>query len=287
MYLHALGASRDRTGDLMSFRGTTLRSVPLNQDTSDGSLLLGRSLAASQESPLEHFFQLAAEIKREIAALHTAFDALLKKHKACLRPTFTDAADSVSEVESMAASINARMQGIQQRIGFLASPFHDFPDREIIIRNLRVALSDAYRDFSGKFRLEQQAFSASYGRSAAAKHSKTSQADEIDLIDFGSGGREQRQLQLQRQRNEEAIEQIAKQAEDIRNIFVELATIVAEQGTVVDRIDHCILQSLENATVAHEEVVKAAKYQGKSRMWICVVLLFVLIVILVLLGWNK
>jgi phospholipase/lecithinase/hemolysin len=289
MYLHALGASRDRTADLMSFRGASLKSIRPNRDISDGSLALSQSPPfGSQESPLERFFQLAGEIKHEIANLHVLYDALLKKHKACLRPTFTDPADSINEVEAATASINMRMQTVQRQIGLLAPAFPDYPDRGAIVRNLRAAVTEAFRDFSAKFRLEQQAFSASYGRSAEAKRSKK-KADEDDLlaIDFGAPGGQQRQAQFQQQRNEEAIEQMARRAAEIRNIFVELANLVAEQGAIVDRIDHCIAESLANATVAHEEVVQAAKYQGKSRMWICVVLLFVLVVILFLLAWNQ
>jgi chromosome segregation ATPase len=274
----------------MSFRGTSLKRIQPNRDISDGSLALSRSPTfGSQESPLERFFQLASEIKQEIADLHVSYDALLKKHKACLRPTFTDPADSVTEVETATASINMRMQTIQQRIGYLAASFPGYPDRAAIIKNLRAALTEAFRDFSAKFKLEQQAFSASYGKSAAAKRGKKKQADDVDLLalDFGATGGQQRQAQLQQQQNEEAIEQIARRAEEIRNIFMELANLVAEQGAIVDRIDHCIAESLANTTVAHEEVVQAAKYQGKSRMWICVVLLFVLIVILFLLALNK
>jgi syntaxin 16 len=287
MYLRALGASRDRTADLMSFRGTSLKSIQINRDSSESSFLHS---ASSTESPLERFFQLATEIKREIYDLHFAYDSLLKKHKACLRPTFTDPADSVTEVEALTASITTRMQGIQQRIGYLTGSFPDFPDRMIIIRNLRAALTEAFRDFSAKFRLEQQAFSASYGKSAQGKRSKKkTETEDFDLIslDFGTPGNEQMQTQIQQQRNDEAIEQIARRAEEIRDIFVELANIVAEQGTIVDRIDHCIATSLTNAAEAEKEVEKAAKYQGKSRMWICVVVLIVLILILLLLALSK
>jgi hypothetical protein len=127
MYLHALGMSRDRTADLMSFRGISLKAI--QRDTSDSSFLLSTPATSSlHESPLEHFVQLATEIKQEIAGLHASYDALLKKHKACLRPTFADAADSVNEVEALTASINTRMQTIQQHINYLIGPFADFLD---------------------------------------------------------------------------------------------------------------------------------------------------------------
>jgi t-SNARE complex subunit (syntaxin) len=287
MYLQSLGTSRDRTADLMSFRGIPLKNMPFNRDPSDSAHLLSRS--GSQESPLERFFQFSSQIKREISDLHVAYESLLKKHKSCFRPTFADTDDWMTEVEALTASINLRMQSVQQRIGYLPNHFSGSADQQTIAGNVRTALTEAFRDFSAIFRLEQQAFSTSYEKSKRGKRSKKKTQEDVDLMqfDFGTRGDEQRQAQMEQLRNDEAIEQISRRAEEILHIFMELANLVAEQGTIVDRIDHCIETSLDNATAAHEEVVQAAKYQGKSRMWICVVVLVVVIVILFLLALNK
>jgi chromosome segregation ATPase len=237
---------------------------------------------------MERFSQLSNEIRQEIADLHVAYDSLLKKYKECLCPTFSDTSDSVTEISSLSTTINTRLKTISQRISYLVLPVGAFPDRSKIITNLRTALTDAYRDFSTKFRLEQQAFSATFGKKGLGKRKKSRAEDDIDLmsLNFGTPGNEQRVAQMLLQRNEEEIEQIARRAEEIRNIFADLATVISEHGQS-DRIDFCISKTLNNAVEAQAEAEQAGTYQQKSPMWICVVVLVVLIVLLLVMAWLK
>jgi hypothetical protein len=282
--------SRDRTGDLLSFRGASLHSIQVNRDTSDRSLLLSNhSLYDPPESPLERFFQLATEIKHDIIDLHNTFDTLMKRHKECLRPTFSDSADSMVEVNSLTSSINLKMNAVSQKINYLSYRGSDASDRAKIVFNLKTALMDFYREFTTKFQVEQQAFSATFGKGVRARQSKKKQSEFLDFtsLNFGTPQDERRQIQMRNQQNDEEVEQIARQAEDIRNIFADLATIIHDQGTVIDRIDCCIRDTLTNALEAHAEVEQAAKYQQKSRLWICVLVLVIVIVLLFLMALAK
>jgi hypothetical protein len=280
MYLRPLGTIRDRTADLMSFRGAPLKPMQSNREMSEAC----PTCSDVQESPLDRFFQLSSELRQEISDLHISHDALLKKHKACLRPTFTDPADFVPDIEALTAAINARMQQVTARLGYLRLTSPDFPDRERLVANLRAAASERFREFSAKFKLEQQAFSV---RVAKAAHNQKAETADFGPFDFGTPGSDQRQFQMQLQRNEEEVEAIMRRAEAFRNIFLDLANLISEQGTLIDRIDFCISHTLENAVEAHTDVEKAAHYQGKSRMWICVVVLLVLIALLLLMAYLK
>jgi t-SNARE complex subunit (syntaxin) len=57
-----------------------------------------------------------------------------------------------------------------------------------------------------------------------------------------------------------------RQAEAIRNVFVDLANLISEQATVIDRIDFCINHTLQNAVDAHTDVETAAQYKRKLGM---------------------
>jgi syntaxin 16 len=290
MFLADCGVSRDRTGDLLSFRGSSLRSIQPNHDSSDrGNLLSPPPLYESGESPLERFFQLATEIKQEIIDLHACFETLLKKHKECFRPTFADSADTASEINTLTSSISSKMQLIFQKINYLQYPKPEFPYRSRILANLRGSLTDSYQEFATKFKIEQQAFSASFGQNPDTRSGSRPSPGEIDFesLNFGTPADEQRQIQLRNQQNEEEIMQIVRRAEDIRNIFADLATLIHDQGTIIDRIDFCIQATLTNALEAHSEVEKAASYQKKSRLWICVIILSIVIVILFLMALAK
>ena len=289
MYLPSSGASRDRTADLMSFRGTSLKTMQPNRDTSDSSLLLTRdNLYDDPESPLERFFQLASVLKRDISDLHAAFDTLLKKHKECLRPTFTDSTDTLSEISSLTASMNAKMEDIQRKINYFTMPGCEYPDRVKILANIRQMLTESFREFSVKFKIEQQTFSATLGKKGQQRKKKAKNGVDFDSLNFGmQQGQETRMLQVQRQREEQEIEQIAQRAEEIRNLFVELHGLIVEQGALVERIDYCISESLTNAVEAEHQIQSAASYQQKSRMWVCAGILGVLILILFVMALSK
>jgi t-SNARE complex subunit (syntaxin) len=284
------GVFRDRTGDLLGFRGGLLRPIQVNRDTSDSSLLLSHdTLYNPPESPLQRFFGLATEINSDIIDLNNNFDTLMKRHKECLRPTFADSADSMVEVNALTESINLKINLVSQKITYLTYTNPEFPDRQKIVANLRTGLMDSYRDFTTKFKIEKQAFSATFGKRLRARESKRKQPEMLDFasLNFGTPHDEQRQIQLRNQQNEEEVEQIARQAEDIRNIFADLATMIHDQGTIIDRIDCCIQETLSNALEAHGEIEKAAGYQQRSRLWICIVVLVVVIVLLFLMALAK
>jgi t-SNARE complex subunit (syntaxin) len=277
MTFRSPGAFRDRMGDLLSFRGGSFKSIHANYDVFDSSL----AATDIPESALEPFFQLAREIKQDLSDLEVSFDNLLKKHKECLRPTFADSADVMGAINSLTGSIDTRMQSIRQRIASLVIN-SEYPDRKTVISNLRSQLTDRFKEFSAKFKLTQQAFSATF-----MKVKEAEEPGEFSFSDLDFGLSSARQVQIQNQHHQEEIQEIARRSEQIRDIFYELATLIHDQGTLIDRIDVCIQGSLENATEAHAEVEKAASYQKKSRMWICVVILCIVLVVLFLMALFK
>jgi t-SNARE complex subunit (syntaxin) len=97
----------------------------------------------------------------------------------------------------------------------------------------------------------------------------------------------QQQAQIGRERTDQVIQDIARRSEVIRNLFADLAQIVADQGPLVDRIDVTLQMALANAQRAHDDVVPASQYQRRSRLWICIVILIVLIVNLFILALSK
>ena len=264
--------------DLMRFRGVLMNNTSLSR-------------AETIDSPLEPFFNIAHDVKSEISRVETAFDALQRKQSECLRPTFLDSSDVMNEINNLTNSINVRLQMISQKIGCIVLDrleAEKFPERAKILSNIRANLNEAYKDFSIRFKMEQENFSASFNRAPHLMSDKEDNAnDDFIELDVGNENYQRRQQQLMQEQNDEEIQQIIQRAEEIRGIFVDLSNLIAEQGTVIDRIDFCVTESLNNAKEAHKEVEKAAKYQKKSRMWICAAILAVMIVILIIMAILK
>lgn len=65
-------------------------------------------------------------------------------------------------------------------------------------------------------------------------------------------------------------------------MFKELATLVVDQGTVLDRIDYNMDLVIERTERGMQELEKAEEYQKSNRPIKCIAVLLVLITILVL-----
>lgn len=295
MYLPASGANRDRTTDMMRYRGTMIKN---------NSMLSNQTI----QSSLEKYFDLSQEIKNQISRLDVNYDLLVRKQQECLRPTFADSSDLMNQINSLTNKINSSILALSQQINSIQYKESDFSDnenanndsikrdRQQILNNLRTNLHNLCEEFSFKFQTSQHAFLASFNRSPHL-NTDTKNNDSKGLDDFSSlkvvnNDMDDKQTYLmqqqeQQQRQTEEIAQIAQREEEIRSIFLNLNNLIIQQGTIIDRIDYYVTASLENAQAAHKEVEKAATYQKKSRMWRCAMFLSVFVVILIIFAVVK
>ena len=87
--------------------------------------------------------------------------------------------------------------------------------------------------------------------------------------------------QLVNERDEE-ITRIAKSIEELAQIFKELAVLVIDQGTILDRIDFNMESAVEHATVGISELTKAETNQKNALPMRCIIVLVVLIAIMLI-----
>ncbi len=82
------------------------------------------------------------------------------------------------------------------------------------------------------------------------------------------------------QRDEEIV-RIAKSIEELAAIFKELAVLVIDQGTILDRIDYNMESAVDQAKEGIKQLEKAEEHQKNSMSVKCIIGLVVLIIILV------
>merc|ERR1712173_52379 len=80
-------------------------------------------------------------------------------------------------------------------------------------------------------------------------------------------------------KRETEILNIAKSVNNLAQLFNELNVLVVEQGTVLDRIDYNIEQTVGQLQSANKEIRKAEDYQKRARSTLCIIVLVVLILI--------
>ena len=86
--------------------------------------------------------------------------------------------------------------------------------------------------------------------------------------------------QLVNQRDEE-ITRIAKSIEELASIFKELAVLVIDQGTILDRIDYNMEHAVEHAKEGVKQLEKAEEHQKNNLAIKCIILLVLLILIMI------
>jgi hypothetical protein len=92
--------------------------------------------------------------------------------------------------------------------------------------------------------------------------------------------------QLVNQRDEE-ITKIAKSIEELAQIFKELAVLVIDQGTILDRIDYNMENAVEHAKEGVKQLYKAEEHQKKNLAIKCIILLVILNIIMIcILVWK-
>ena len=79
---------------------------------------------------------------------------------------------------------------------------------------------------------------------------------------------------------DQEIQKIAKAVEELATMFKELAVLVIDQGTILDRIDYNMDMAVERTEQGMAEITKAEATQKSSRPMKCMVLLLVLIAIM-------
>jgi len=80
---------------------------------------------------------------------------------------------------------------------------------------------------------------------------------------------------------EKEILNIARSINDLAAIFRELNVLVIEQGTILDRIDYNVEQTLVKVKEGVVQLKQADEYSKKARTLKCIIALIVMIIILV------
>lgn len=226
---------------------------------------LGQLSKAQQRRLLRVFGDDRAPDK-EVEAICSQITSLIRRCEQSVHHVRTRGADCVSNLkerqcrENVQRSLAAQLQQLSQEfrqaqkdyLGEIRSRQHttfwddDCPDQ-------------AQKDTGGGFDADLEGLSAI-------------ELQELDGIEFIAG-----------QRSTE-ISQIASSINDLHTVFKELAVLVIDQGSILDRIDYNIEQVVAQSDEANKQLKKAEDSQKSYRALKCILLLVVIdIVLLVIL----
>lgn len=273
---------KDLTDIFLKCRGSTPLTYNNSSSRSNDTAYLINHQKMEENSILDSYFQRVRDIKNELRSAQSIFGELLKSQQDLLRPTFENT-DQLQSINEKNMKITRCLQNVQMILNtFLDFQKNRYPAEVLqIINNLHTTLNERYRSFNYDYKMAQQTFSASYSRTQQ-ENQNTSQSVADYQFTINDEIKNPYQLEMEQRKSNEEMEAIYKRAEEVKQLFSDLSTIITEQGTIIDRIDVRLTQSLTNAQAAHDEVVKASRHQKKSRMWKCAAILGVIVFFMLL-----
>lgn len=263
----------------------------VNQDEAD--LELGNMTNSSNGRLPPQWTNRMDEIQLEISKIKKRMKDLSVHHDRHLnRPTLDDGTEEEQLINTKTQEITQMFQRCQRLVQqFNASSRLTTGQEQMMVRNMVSSVARSLQELSTSFRITQSAYlkklqgreerSNQYFSSNLTMHG--TQTDDLNDMRFSDV-----QLQMVEdntlfvQQREKEILQIVQSIQDLNDIFKELATMIVDQGTILDRIDYNIEQTSTHVEKGLEQLQKAEKHQKKSRKMLIIAVLFVIIIVLLI-----
>eukprot|EP00128_Syssomonas_multiformis_P014591 Colp12_sorted_trinity150504_noHs@15059 len=237
------------------------------------------------------------EVQADVARIKTRIRELSQLHeKHVKRPNLDDNADEEHTIEIMTQQITNMIKENEKKVKALTTDDGASQSQLKMCKNIKSALALEIQDISGNFRKIQ----ASYLKGLRAREDRSKQFSFGDKSDYtfldddvideyvekGFTDEQMQQLhenEMAVSQREHEILQIAKSINELAEIFKQLSELIIDQGTVLDRIDFNIEQTLESVTKGTEEVAKSEKLQGKTTKKLMIIILFLCVILMIFL----
>ncbi|KAL3917587.1 MAG: hypothetical protein SGILL_004641, partial [Bacillariaceae sp.] len=229
------------------------------------------------------------EVKSILQVIQRKMDDLQSLHASRVGSVFgKDLDDMETRIEAMTRDITDQFrmaERILQKVG--AASRRAGGEEAAIGANVQRSLAKQLQELSVSFRTSQRKYLAEV--QAQKGEGGGGQFAGIDLsTDEGNFFTTQQvqvvdDLQDAIQSRDQEISKIAQSIEELGTIFKELAVLVIDQGTILDRIDYNMEAVVEHTKTGVTQLERAEKAQKNARPLKCIVCLVVTIFILLLL----
>mmetsp|Transcript_3698 Transcript_3698/g.6130 ORF Transcript_3698/g.6130 Transcript_3698/m.6130 type:complete len:318 (+) Transcript_3698:107-1060(+) len=241
--------------------------------------------------------------EEDVSKIQSKIQELNALHNKRLMVNFeADETQQEREIDSKTREITGlfhHAEGVLKRFGKQSEDPSLTVAERTVRRNMQVSMAKKIQGLSMSFRSTQKQYlmklqGQKQGSGAQAfeflnepsKKPAALQADD----DVGFDNMQMQILEdtedLVNQRDEE-ITRIAKSIEELAQIFKELAVLVIDQGTVLDRIDYNMEHAVEHAREGVKQLSKAEEHQKANLAIKCIIVLVILNGIMIaVLAWK-
>jgi len=228
--------------------------------------------------------QVADRVKDSITKSKEKLVQLQKlQQRRLLRVFDEDGSHGDVEVESCASAITQLLHQGERGIKEI-DKYSTYEDRDIIL-NMQKSLATQLTKVSADFKSAQKTYMAEIKKrrvagGMASPRSGGGGASEV----LDAGFTEEQLLELegiesQVDHRTQEITKIAQSINELNSVFKELAVLVVEQGTILDRIDYNMENVVHDTKEANKELVKAEEAQKSARVQKCILALVAFIIL--------
>jgi syntaxin 16 len=256
----------------------------LDTQDSDPSSKPGDTCIQMAELPPQ-WIDSAEEARADLKVIREKIGEVIKKQEKRLRKVFDADGAPDREVEALCSEIGSYMKRCEHSIHQVKARgvASSHTDQEFRV-NVQRSLATQLQQLSQQFRTSQKDYLVKIQkRKTGGVWEDTSKTGG----GFDSGFDQGQLLELEGmeqnadQRSQE-IATIAQSINELHTIFKELAVLVIDQGTILDRIDYNIEQVVSSAKDAKDQLHIAEKASKSNRATKCMLILVVIDVILLI-----
>lgn len=273
-----MGYLRDRTSQYKTYRTGTAKArssykseieEKLNPDVPE----IGTSQIVEKSNSIES----------KISMVELEMQTLADMHKSRKRIDFGNDKKADAEIEAKTRSISNMISQLRDMIRADTSNSGS-KQSNTIQKNMQYGYAARLRDITIRFRDMQADYIKTIKKqkdraaSFADEHEEDNVFDDLDDVAFTDSqvAQVRSNENMLRQRNEE-ITGLIQMMNQLNQLFADLGTIIVEQGTMLDRIDGIVEDTIEIVEKGNEELVQAEEHQSSKCFYYYVILVVLLI----------
>jgi syntaxin 16 len=265
-------------------------------DGEKGKLLAGHDLEMGEVCGVQppEWILVVDSVRGDMEVMRRDIDSLKSSHARHLKEMFSVRVDeNKAKISQLAASITSRFSSCEARIRGLTSvstaagrggSMH--PSERSVRENAKQSLACDLSALSSLFKAEQQAYTRCLRGQEERSKGYAPDVQRFDEVFNESKGFTQQQLEALEDTEEMAeqrardINKVVSSVGALQGMFKELAVLVIEQGTILDRIDQHTQHARDMTSEAVKELTIARDSQKKGSLMKCIVCLGVLVALL-------
>ena len=249
-------------------------------------------------------------VERDIAQIHKKMPALHALHTKRLMVTFDEQAtrEQDCEIELMTQNITGLFRSAERTLKRVAAAHASEAQeedssggQEAVQKNIQRSMAMKLQQLSVTFRSTQKDYLSRLAQQRGASSGNSTfdflsgdggggldgggAAGALAAVDAGFTAQQLAVVEGQEsavQERDAEIQKIARSITELSEIFKELAVLVIDQGTILDRIDFNMEQVVEHTREGIKQLEKAEEYQKSARpKWCIAFLLFSICALLV------